>query len=307
MRRLCRRLKGSELCFWTVLLPTDTSVLLTRGFMDVAKSAGIEVKLLQSPFDPALQAQQLDDAVAQKVDAIVMLIMSQKALLPALSRAKEAHIPVILINTPIAETELYTAFVGEDSAELGVLAARAMASALTASKRLPAKVAIIAGSMDEGVAPVRVAAFKKEMEKIAPQISVVAVEETHWAPPEAERAAGQLLARFAGQGGLDGMYGMNDALANGIVQAAESAGVKLGTGKGELVVVGGNCMAPGIKDIDDGKMYATIDYLPLPLGNKTAETVKQILAGKTVPKNQTMPVEIITKQNIEKYRTACSY
>lgn len=66
-------------------------------------------------------------------------------------------------------------------------------------------------------------------------------------------------------------------------------------------------MAPGVKDIDEGKMYATTSYLPVPVGNKTAETVKEILAGKSVPKRQTMPVEIITKQNIEKYRTSCTY
>ena len=64
----------------------------------------------------------MDDAIAKKVDAIVMMIMSQKALIPALTRAKEAHIPVILINTPIPQEDLYTAFVGEDSNDLGATA-----------------------------------------------------------------------------------------------------------------------------------------------------------------------------------------
>ena len=47
---------------------------MTRAFMDVAKPAGLEVNLQQSPFDPALQAQQLDDAIAQKVDLIVVMV-----------------------------------------------------------------------------------------------------------------------------------------------------------------------------------------------------------------------------------------
>jgi ribose transport system substrate-binding protein len=72
---------------------------MTRSFTETAKANGLEVSVVQSPFDPALQAQQLDDAIAKKVDAIVMMIMSQKALIPALTRAKAAHIPVILINT----------------------------------------------------------------------------------------------------------------------------------------------------------------------------------------------------------------
>ena len=243
---------------------------MTRSFTETAKANGLDVSVVQSPFDPALQAQQLDDAIAKKVDAIVMMIMSQKALIPALTRAKAANIPVILINTPIPQEDLYTAFVGEDSKALGAMAGNAMADGLAKSGRTAAKVAVIAGSMDEGVAPPRAEAFKQAVES-HPGFKVVAVEETHWAPPEAERAAGQLLARFSGQGGLDGIYGMNDPLANGAVQGALSAGVKVGSGKGELVVVGGNCLAPGIADIEQGTMYATVYWTPINMGRDTAE------------------------------------
>jgi ribose transport system substrate-binding protein len=277
---------------------------LTRSFTETAKAAGLDVSVVQSPFDPALQAQQLDDAIAKKVDAIVMMIMSQKALLPALTRAKEAHIPVVLINTPIPETDLFTAFVGEDSNAMGGTAAKAMAEAL--KDRTPAKVAIIAGSMDEGIAPARVAAFKAEMAN-HPGITVVAVEETHWAPPQAEKAAGQLLARFSGEGGLDGIYAMNDPLANGAVQGAQSAGVKLGTGKGELVIVGGNCLAMGVADIEQGTMYATLYHTPINMGNDTANTVVKILKGESVPKKQSRTPEIITKANVDKYKTECTF
>jgi ribose transport system substrate-binding protein len=279
---------------------------MTRSFTETAKTLGLDVSVVQSPFDPALQAQQLDDAIAKKVDAIVMMIMSQKALIPALTRAKEAHIPVILINTIIPQDDLYTAFVGEDSAALGGVAGKAMADGLAKSGRTSAKVAVVAGSMDEGIAPARADAFKKELETHS-GMSVVAIEETHWAPPEAEKAAGQLLARFSGQGGLDGMYGMNDPIANGIVQAAESAGVKLGTGKGELVIVGGNCLAPGIADIAQGTMYATIYWTPINMGRDAAHAVAKILAGESVPKKQSRSLEIITKANIDKYKAECTF
>jgi ABC-type sugar transport system substrate-binding protein len=277
---------------------------MTRGFTDTAKAAGLDVSIVQSPFDPALQAQQLDDAVARKVDIIVLMAMSQKALVPALTRAKEAHVPVVLINGTIPQEELYTAFVGEDSAMLGQLAAQNMAEAL--KDRGPAKIAIVAGNMEEGIAPARVAGFKKELEK-HPNLSIAAIEETHWAPPEAERIAGQLLARFSAQGGLDGIYGMNDPLANGVVQGALSAGVKLGTGKGELVVVGGNCRAPGIADIEQGTMYGTVAWSPVKMGSDAATTVKKILDGETVPKKQTGAMDTITKANVAKYKAECVF
>jgi len=279
---------------------------MTNSFTSTAKAAGLDVSVVQSPFDPALQARQLDNAIAQKADLIVLMIMSQKALVPALTRAKAAKIPVVLINTPIPQTDLFTAFVGENSDWMGSYPAKAIGDELKKQGRSPAKVAIIAGSMDEGIAPARVAAFKKEIAKY-PGVSLVAVEETHWAPPEAERAAGQLLARFSGQGGLDAIYAMNDALANGAVQGALSAGVKLGTGKGELMIVGGNCLAPGIQDIEQGKMYATMYWTPTNLGRDTAKTVADILAGKQVPKRQSRPIEIVTKADLAKYKADCTF
>ena len=43
---------------------------LTRSFTETAKAAGLEVSVVQSPFDPALQAQQMDDAIAQYLHAL---------------------------------------------------------------------------------------------------------------------------------------------------------------------------------------------------------------------------------------------
>jgi ribose transport system substrate-binding protein len=276
---------------------------MTKSFTGRAKVDGFDVSVVQSPFDPGLQAQQMDDAIAKKVDAMVLMIMSQKALVPALTRAKAAHIPVILINTIIPQDDLYTAFVGEDSPALGAEAGKVLVEGLKGRRN--AKVAAVAGNMDEGVAPMRLSGFKKTVEDAG--IQLVAVEETNWTPPEAERAAGQLLARFSGQGGLEGMYGMNDPMADAIVQAARSAGVKLGTGKGQLVVVGGNCLAPGIRDIEQGSMYGTVYWTPTNMGRDTADTVKKILAGESVPKKQSRPLEMITKANVEKYKAECTF
>src|SRR6202161_3954749 len=103
---------------------------LTRSFTETAKANGLDVSVVQSPFDPALQAQQMDDAIAKKVDAIVMMIMSQKALLSALTRAKEAHIPVILINPPLSQEALYQVFKQKEAYEMGATAAKAMADGL---------------------------------------------------------------------------------------------------------------------------------------------------------------------------------
>jgi ABC-type sugar transport system substrate-binding protein len=293
--------------------PTQDKYLgaLSRTFESAATGYGMKVTVYSSPFDPALQAQQLDDAIAQKFDLFVVQIISQRAIIPVLTRVKNAGIPVALVVAPMVGNEnnaqdLYLTHVGYDDVTFGREIGEAMVKALQESGRSKAKVAVLAGSMAEGKAPLREQAFREAIAKHA-GMEVVVTEDVKWNPAVGERAAGQLLARFAGQGGLDGFYGMNDVVANGAIQAAESAGVKVGTAKGDVIVVGGNCQAPGVKNIETGRQAATMLMLPVEEGKLTATKVKEYFEGKTPEKVTFLPTETITKANMAKHAQACSY
>lgn len=280
-----------------------------KTFTAGAEKSGIKVSVFSSPFDPALQVQQLDDVIAQKFDLILIQTISQQAVLPALGRAKAAKIPVVTIISKFPDgvaEDLYVTYVGENSIRLGELAAEALGNLLKESGREKAKIVAITGSIAEGVGMLRMNGFKNGMKKF-PDVTLVVEQDVKWNPVAGEKAAGQIIARFASQGGLDGMYGMNDVLANAIIQAATSAGVKLGTGKGEMIVVGGNCQAPGIKNFQAGKQSATVLMLPIRAATMAVEEVKKILEGKTVPKATYETHEIITKSKLAQYADACSY
>ena len=239
--------------------------------------------------------------------AIPQTRSSQKAIIPPLTRAKSAKIPVVLIVVPVdSGQQLAMSYIGYEDNAFGRLAGEAMGKTLSASGRSKAKVAVIAGSMAEGKAPIRDRAFRAALAKF-PGIQVVVTEDSKWNPATAEKIAGQLLARFSSQGGLDGIYGMNDSLANGAVQAAEAAGIKLGTAKGNLVVVGGNCQTPGVKNLEAGKMAATFLLLPVEEGKLVAARVKDFFDGKKLKPAEYLPTDTITKANLAKYAQACSY
>ena len=293
--------------------PTQDKYLgaLSKSFETTATGFGMKVTVYSSPFDPALQAQQIDDAVAQKFDLLVVQIISQKAIIPVLTRVKGANIPVVLVVAPMVGNEggvqsLYLNHVGYDDTLFGKLAGEAMVKALADSGRSKGKIIVLAGSMAEGKAPLREKAFRDAV-ATHPGFEVVVTEDVKWNPQLAERAAGQLLARFAGQGGIDGIYGMNDVVANGGIQAAESAGIKVGTAKDNLVVVGGNCQAPGIKNMEAGKEAATLLMLPVEEGKLAATKVKEFFEGKQPEKITFLPTETITKANLAKYAQPCSY
>lgn len=291
--------------------PTQDKYLgaLSKGFETAASQMGMKVTVFSSPFDAALQGQQIDDAIAQKFDIFIVQTISQKGIIPPLQRAKAAGIPVMLVVVPLEGTDndnLYLSYVGYDDTKLGQLAAEALAKALKDSGRTSARIAVVAGSMAEGKAPIREKAFRAEIAK-HPGLSVVVTEDVKWNPAQAERSTGQLLARFAGQGGIDGIYGMNDSLANGAIQAAESAGVKVGLDKASLVVVGGNCQAPGIKNLEAGKMAATVFVLPVEEGKLAALKAKEFFEGKKLERSVYLPTEPVNKANLSAVAQPCSY
>ena len=290
--------------------PTQDRLLdgFAKGFTAAAKAKDMSVTLLTSPYDPALQAQQIDDAIAQKPDMIVLQPLSSTAVIPALGRAKAAGIPVFLAITPVeGATDLYVGAVGLDDNRAGVLAAECLIEALTKSGRKTANVAAITGSLTEGTAPVRLKGFKDRLAKES-WIKLVEVDDGQWNPQKTEGIAGQMFARFSAKGGVDGIYGMNDAQANAIIQAAEATGITPGLGKGDLIVVGGSCWESGIRNIKAGKQYATLSG-PVPAfdGPAVADGVSAYLSGKPIAKMTMDPLEIVTAANLDRFAKPCSF
>ncbi len=277
---------------------------VARSLTETAKKHGMSVTVQSTPFDAALQAQQIDDAIAQKYDLIAILAINEFAAVPPLTRAKRAGIPVILVNSPIAvgHDDLYVSFVGEDQSVLGGLAGKAMIKALPNGGR----VALVTGALADGTAPRRVAGFKA-MIATHPKIKIVAIEDAQWSTTLSEKIAGQLFARYAATGGLDAIYAMADNQSAAVVKAAEAAGIKLGTGKGNLVVISSNCMKPGIDYIKSGKQYSTATQMPSRTGRESANVIAAYFRGEKIKKMNILKMELITRDNVAQYEKACTF
>jgi ABC-type sugar transport system substrate-binding protein len=299
---------GKKIAF-LVTSPTHPFIAaLASRFVDKAKQLGMETTTFTQHFDVALQSQQVDDAIARRFDAIAIIASSEQAIIPALTRAKQAKMPVLMVNTPPKEgtDDLYISYIGEDHTELGRMAGRGVLQALKEGSRQAAKVALITGSLQEGVGPKRVAGFR-EVLKENPGIEIVATEDAKWDTTTSERIAGQLFARFAPRGGLDVVYGMADNQAVAAIRAAEAANIPLGVQSGQLIVVGSNCVRQGIEMIKAGKEYATSIQIPFRTGERSAEVLAMHFSGKPVPKQELLPVELVTKDNVGKWEEACSF
>jgi ribose transport system substrate-binding protein len=300
--------KGKKIAFLQTLATHPYVAATTRSFRARAEALGMEITFFTSMLDAALQAQQIDDAIARKFDLVVVVPTSEQAVVPALARAKQAGVPIILVNnTPKDGTEdLYLTFVGQDQTAMGRLAGEAMLKALKDSGIDGVKVAMITGALQQGIAPRRVNGFREAV-KANPKVEIVAVEDARWDTATSERIAGQLYARFAAGGGLDAVYGMADNQAAAAIRAAEAASIAVGGKPKQLIVVGGNCLKEGLDAIKTGKMQATVTQIPTDLGVRAADVINEYFGGKKLPKEDLLPLTTVTKANVAEWEAPCTY
>lgn len=280
----------------------------TSTFSKLATAAGMQVTNLSANYDAAVQAQQLDDGLAQKYDMIVLCYVNDQAVIPALTRAKAAGIPIILFATPMKkeQEDLWTSYIGTENADLGRLAGEEMAKGLAAEGKTSAKVVAVTGSPQQVNVKARMEAFKAVLAQ-HPGITLVDTEDGKWNTAVSEKVTGQLLVRFSGQGGIDGIFDMADNQATGSINAVESAGVPLGVANKGIVVVGSNCMKDGIVHIRSGEQYGTATQIPTEEATFAARRVAAYFNGDKLKKYEIIPVYGITKDNVDQFAAGCSY
>jgi len=280
----------------------------TSTFTKFATQLGMKVTNLSANYDAAVQSQQIDDGIAQKYDLIVLCYVNDQAAVPALTRAKAAGIPVVLYATPLKKDyeDLFTSYTGTENADLGRFAGEIMAKGFAAEGKSHAKIVAVTGLAQQSNVLARMAAFKAVIAQ-HPGIELVGTEDGKWNTALSEKVTGELLVRFAGQGGIDGIFDMADNQATGSINAVEAAGLKLGVANNGIVVVGSNCMKDGIIHIRSGQQYGTATQIPTEEAEFSAKKVAGYFSGEPLKKYEIIPVYGITKENVDQFAAGCSY
>ncbi|RJO74981.1 sugar ABC transporter substrate-binding protein [Nocardia panacis] len=107
--------------FWNVV---------KNGAQQAGKDLGVRVDY-QSTGDPGQQAKLIDNAVAQKVDGLVVSMANPEALRPSIEKAVAAGIPVVTINSGEEQSAKFGAIghIGQSEVLAGRLAGKRLAEA----------------------------------------------------------------------------------------------------------------------------------------------------------------------------------
>lgn len=272
------------------------------------EAQGAAVTVLENAFDPAQQTQDMDQAIAQKPDLIILEAAAGSApVVPALKRAAAAGVKVMNVDgraDPSGVSSLPVQVLS-DNEKLGLFAAQNLVEGMQKAGHAKGNVFVITGTQASLITTDRMKAFNAYMAKY-PQYKVVAIEDGNWDPVKTSQIALQLFAKYRSRGGIQGAYGMADYMAVPIQQAAKKLGIPVGLAKKGVIVTGSNCVKVGIDAIKAGDQYGTATEDPPTLAKTVSSWAAKLLAGETVPKLVYVEEYRVTAANVAKFAAQCS-
>lgn len=259
-----------------------------KGAKDMGAKLGVDVVVVAPPAESDVQAQitQIEDLIAQKVAGIALAPTDPNALAPVVEEAKAAGIPVVFIDTK--GTNEGVTFIGTNNEVGAALAADFMC------KNLPAgsEVAILQGLVSQSTGQARAEGSKKGLEGCG--LKVVAEQTAEW-----DRAKGQSVTEniLAGNPNIKGIFGSNDNMALGAVEALKAA-AKLQ----DVMVVGFDANPDAAASILAGEMTASVAQAPANIGGYGVQALVDLKAGKTIDPVIDTGTVLVTKDNAAQYK-----
>jgi len=151
-------------------------------------------------------------------------------------------------------------------------------------------VAILLGSSGNNVTTDRTDGFVDELEKIAPDIEIVAQQTGEFARDKGQQVMEQIIQA---QPDINGVYAENDEMALGALVALKSAGKAPGT---DIQVVSIDGTRNAVQKIVDGEMYAVVESNPR-FGPLAFETLQTFLSGEPVAQDVVISDKLYGKDN----------
>jgi ribose transport system substrate-binding protein len=246
----------------------------TASLREEAAKRGYELVVTDAQDQTAKQVSDVEDLIARRVNVILLAPREFEGLAPALLAAREANIPVILVDREAEGTpgEDFVTFLGSNFVDQG----RRAAEWLVKETGGNAGIVELTGTPGSSVAADRSKGF---MEVIAkhPGMKVLASQTGEFSRAQGQRVM-QNVAQSLGKQ-ITAVYAHNDEMALGAIQALKASGLQPGTGV-KIVSIDGQRAA--LEAIQRGELGATVESNPR-FGPIAFETIEQVRKGEQVP------------------------
>jgi ribose transport system substrate-binding protein len=235
------------------------------------------------------QVNMVENAVNRGVAGIVLAPSDPDALIPAVKKAWEARIPVIIVDSMLSKgsEQYYQSFLATDNRKAGELAAKALIEKVGTE----GKIAVMSYVAGAGSEIGRVGGFTDYI-KANSKLTIVG---PYYSQSQMATALNQTTDVLAANADLKGIFGANEPTAIGMGRAIKESGKA-----GKVVAVGfdGNQDLQGF--VKDGTLSAIAVQGSFQMGELGVKTLSKVLKKEKVDKFVDTGVVVVTKDNIDK-------
>jgi len=264
----------------------DMSSFITagkEGMESYAKANDIELLWNAANLDVSTQANQMDQLINAKADAVVVVPVQADSLQPQVTSAKSAGVPIIPVNAALNNPDI-SGNVQPDDVKAGEEEMTMMAEKLGGK----GNIVVLQGPLGQSGQIDR----QKGIDKVLadyPDIKVLAQDTANWKRDEAVNKMKNWISAYDN---IDGVVSQNDDMGLGALQALKESGKK-------VPIVGIDGIEDGLKAVESG------DFIGTMLQNGTVElsaglaVAAAIARGEQVDKEPVYLMPKITKDNVD--------
>jgi D-xylose transport system substrate-binding protein len=228
--------------------------------------------------DPTKQQSQVEAAITEGVDVIVLDPVDSSSAAGMVTRANQSDIPVISYDRLILDADL-AAYAEFNSPEVGKQQGTALSEALADNGNPTGPIVQINGDPKDNNAKL----FKQGATSVFEENGINVAKEydtADWLPENAQKEMDQAITAL----GKDGFYGVlaaNDGTAGGAIAALKGAGID----PTSIPVTGQDAELAAIQRIIAGEQYMTV-YKPIkPLADNAATLAVAVVNGEDAADN----------------------
>jgi len=253
----------------------------------------VQITMVDGSDDTAKQVGQVENFLAQGMDAVVILPVDTSATGPVTKAVLKAGKPLVYVNRKPANLPKGVVYCGSKSIEAGIMNMEELGKAMGGKGNL----AILMGALNHEAAIGRTDGIKQVVKEKFPDIKITREQVGNWKRAEGKTIMENWLA--SGQE-IDGVASNNDEMALGALQAIKAAG-KLG----KIFVGGTDASHDALESMDKGELNNTVFQDPVAQGEEGVNAaylmVKKEPNPKVVDGNIWIPYQKVTKENYKSY------
>ncbi len=272
------------------------------GIIDGGKKFHAIIRSDSADNSATTQFKQVEDLIAQHVQALVINPVNSSAIVPAIEAANKAHIPVVLVDRGATGGVVYTT-VESNNILLGEQAGKTLVKLLT--KRFgtaKGNVVEIDGPLSTSSGLGRHDGLREELGKY-PAIHIIATANGNYSDSGGYAAMSDILQahpQTSGSNAIDAVFGANDESSAGAAQAIQAAHRFYPPSSAHHIIQVSVDGSPiGVHELKTGHVDAIVAQHPISMAEEAVHYALDAIHKKPAPGHVVYwPYVVVTPQNI---------